>query len=162
MKTDPIPTKTSNKLPPPFREWIKAQYGRGRREHPTLNPMDSKPFHDSPSMKESKCASCGKPGHISLAGKRFYCRECDPDPSGWTALAEAKRKGRERNRQAIYNIAKKMGVLDRIEIQAHGGSCLLDGKVYYYAQKKKARKKGSNKTYQMRGVQHFFDVFLSP
>lgn len=73
-------------------------------------------------------------------------------------LNEARKKSRARNRNAMRNIARRMKIEDRVEFP-NEGTCLLDGRVYYYAQKKRARVKGEKKYYDMRGFKHFVEVF---
>ena len=58
----------------------------------------------------------------------------------------------------MHNMVERLGLTDRVSFP-NEGTCLLDGKFFYYAQKKKARKKGKNKHYSMRGFQHFIDTF---
>ena len=69
-----------------------------------------------------------------------------------------RREMRANKRQSMHNMAKRLKIVERVEFP-NEGTCLLDGQFYYYAQKKKARVKGNNKYYQMRGFQHFIDVF---
>lgn len=76
----------------------------------------------------------------------------------WEAMHEARKKSRGRKRNAMHNIAARLGIADRLEF-INEGTCLLDGRVYYYAQKRKARVKGQDKYYQMRGFEHFAQVF---
>jgi hypothetical protein len=85
----------------------------------------------------------------------------DSDSKMWDLIHQAKRASRDRKRNAMYNISERLKILDRVEF-VNEGTCLLDGKFYYYAQKKKARVKGKNKYYTMRGFQHFIDVFCEP
>jgi len=73
-------------------------------------------------------------------------------------VRELTRQHRRSKRNAMHNISKRLKILDRVEFP-NEGTCLLDGKFYYYAQKRKARVKGKKKMYQMRGFQHFIDVF---
>ena len=76
----------------------------------------------------------------------------------WEGINEAKKKTQARKRNAMHNIAKRLKIAERVEFP-NEGTCLLDGRVYYYAQKKKAKVKGTMKYYQMRGFEHFVKVF---
>lgn len=76
----------------------------------------------------------------------------------WDGVHEAVRRSRARKRNAMHNIAERLGISERLEF-INEGTCLLDGRVYYYAQKRKARVKGKGKYYQMRGFEHFAQVF---
>lgn len=76
----------------------------------------------------------------------------------YEGLREARRRKRRRNRNAMRKAVEKSGVLERVEF-INEGTCLLDGKFYYYAQKKTARRKGDSKYYQMRSFEHFIEVF---
>jgi len=71
-----------------------------------------------------------------------------------------KNQSKSRKRNVMYNESKKRGILDRVEFIHDGGACVIDGKYYYYSQKKKGRVKGSKKYYQMRGFNHFLDTFI--
>jgi len=76
----------------------------------------------------------------------------------YIGLQIAHQKMKASRRQSMHNISERLKIVDRVEFP-NEGTCLLDGKFYYYAQKKKARVKGTKKQYQMRGFQHFIDVF---
>lgn len=78
--------------------------------------------------------------------------------SEYAELNEAKKRSRARRRNAMHNIAARKKMLHRVEFP-NEGTCLLDGRVYYYAQKRKARVKGRTKYYDMRGFEHFITVF---
>jgi hypothetical protein len=86
------------------------------------------------------------------------CTDYDDDSGMWEAMRAAQEASRERKRSAMHNISARLKILDRVEF-INEGTCLLDGRVYYYAQKKKARVKGEKKYYQMRGFEHFVKVF---
>jgi len=85
----------------------------------------------------------------------------DTDKDMWAEMRQGQKRAKARKRNAMHNIAKRMKIEDRVEFP-NEGTCLLDGHVYYYAQKKKARVKGRNKYYQMRGFKHFVEVFARP
>lgn len=76
----------------------------------------------------------------------------------WDAVNESRKRGKSRRRNAMWNISKRMKILDRVTFP-NEGTCLLDGRVYYYAQKRRARVKGTKKYYDLRGFQHFVEVF---
>lgn len=110
------------------------------------------------------CSLCGQPGEIKYTSDDIgrVCVHCEAtDKDAYAAMRSAKRASKDRNRNAMHNIADKMGVADRVTFP-NEGTCLLDGKFYYYAQKKKARVKGKQKYYKMRGFQHFIDRFGKP
>lgn len=120
--------------------------------------MDTLPSSDRPIRK---CSLCGNTREIKYTDDELgdvcdYCESTDKDM--WASLKQSRSRGRERKRNAMYNISKRLKILDRVEFP-NEGTCLLDGKVYYYAQKKKARVKGQKKYYQMRGFEHFVTVF---
>jgi len=107
------------------------------------------------------CSLCGKTTEIkyvddSLGKICVFCEAVDKDM--WAALHEARRKNRARKRNAMLNISKRLKITHRVTFP-NEGTCLLDNRVYYYAQKKKARVKGEKKYYQMRGFEHFINVF---
>ena len=78
----------------------------------------------------------------------------DMDPfNKWRKESKAKK------RKSLYNILKRNGLLDRCRFP-NEGTVIVDNKYTYYCQKKTAIVKGFDKKYQMRGVQHFIDVFL--
>jgi hypothetical protein len=59
----------------------------------------------------------------------------------------------------MRNISERKKILDRVSFP-NEGTCLLDGRVYYYAQKRTARIKGQKEYYQMRGFEHFLAEFM--
>jgi hypothetical protein len=73
-------------------------------------------------------------------------------------LNTAESKG-EYRRRSLCNMITKFNLMDRTE-WINDATVLIDNKYYYYAQKRKARVKGSKKYYQMRGFEHFYEVFL--
>ena len=112
-------------------------------------------------MSEVKCSLCGKLAEIKYTCEDTgsVCVRCESvDADLWAACKVARGHQRERKRNAMHNIAKRLKILDRVSFP-NEGTCLLDGCVYYYAQKKKARRKGEQKYYQMRGFAHFIEVF---
>jgi hypothetical protein len=107
------------------------------------------------------CSLCGREAAICHADDELgnVCIHCEAsDKDMWEALKQARQKSQARKRNAMHNIAKRLKILDRVEFP-NEGTCLLDGKVYYYAQKRKARVKGQAKYYQMKGFEHFIQVF---
>jgi len=70
----------------------------------------------------------------------------------------AKQK-RHNNRKALSNLIERYNLEDRARWLNPGAVC-IDEKFYYYCQKKIAKVKGVDKQYQMRGVQHFYDIFI--
>lgn len=100
------------------------------------------------------CSLCGRHSKIKCSDDVLgnVCDNCEGDM--W------RKKSRQRKRNAMHNIAKRMKITHRIEF-INEGTCLLDERVYYYAQKRKARVKGEQKYYQMRGFKHFVEVFGS-
>lgn len=116
-----------------------------------------------PEQDIQKCSLCGGMREVKYTSENLgvVCALCEAtDRDLWASLKEDRKKSRERKRNAMHNIAKRMKIESRVEFP-NEGTCLLDGKVYYYAQKKKARVKGQSKYYQMRGFQHFVDVFAN-
>ena len=113
---------------------------------------------DSPNTE--KCYICGQVREIAYSGdKGNVCTHCEQtDKDMWNALKEARNKQQIRKRNAMHNIAARLKITNRVEFP-NEGTCLLDGRVYYYAQKRKARVKGQKKYYQMRGFEHFVAVF---
>lgn len=75
-------------------------------------------------------------------------------------LKLARKKSRSMKRNAMHNIANRMKMIDRCSFQ-NEGTCLLDGRVYYYCQKRTARIKGEKRYIQMRGFQDFLETFAS-
>jgi len=66
-----------------------------------------------------------------------------------------------KKRKSTINILTKNGVPEEnIEIIYSGGAVRVYNKYYYFLRTKKAKVKDNKKTYQMRGVQHFYDTFL--
>ena len=110
-----------------------------------------------------KCSLCGQSSEIKyvcddLGSVCVHCEATDKDM--WAASKHARKKSGERKRNAMHDIGKRMKILDRLEFP-NEGTCLLDGRIYYYAKKRKARVKGTTKYYQMRGFEHFVNVFAS-
>jgi hypothetical protein len=96
---------------------------------------------------------------------KYACGPCqdkkdedEGDDNLWRILGKARQESCHRRANAMINISKKKKIMDRVEF-INDGTCLLDNRVYYYAQKKKARVKGQTKYYQMRGFAHFIKVF---
>lgn len=109
----------------------------------------------------SKCSICGKQQRIKYHAEDIgdVCVHCEAsDKDMWRSLREDRKRHRQRKRNAMHNIAKRLKIEHRVEFP-NEGTCVLDGRVYYYAQKRKARVKGQNKYYQMRGFEHFIQVF---
>ena len=107
------------------------------------------------------CCICGgtnkKFGYTSNIGD--VCDFCDgTDKDAYVFLNMAKRESKARTNQSMHNITERLKITDRVKF-INEGTCLLDDEFYYYAQKRKARVKGTTKQYQMRGFQHFIDVF---
>lgn len=112
-------------------------------------------------MNESKCSLCGNLAEIKYTDDDIgrVCVRCESvDRDLWAGLAAARRKQRGRRRNAMHNISKRLKILDRVSFP-NEGTCLLDGRVYYYSQKKTARRKGEKTYHQMRGFAHFVEVF---
>jgi hypothetical protein len=65
----------------------------------------------------------------------------------------------EYRRRSLCNMITKFKLADRTK-WINNATVLIDDKYYYYAQRRKARVKGKNKYYQMRGFEHFYEVFL--
>lgn len=113
-------------------------------------------------MLIAKCGLCGKDSEIKYTDSEIgrVCVHCEAtDKDLWKGLANDRKKSRERKRNAMRNIAERKKILDRVSFP-NEGTCLLDGRVYYYAQKKTARVKGQQQYYQMRGFEHFLSEFL--
>lgn len=116
----------------------------------------------SRSYPIDKCSLCGKQStEISYSCDELgnVCRHCDAtDKDAYASIKIWRKESRRRKRNAMRNIAKRLKITDRVKFP-NEGTCLLDDKVYYYAQKRKARVKGQKKYYQMRGFEHFIKVF---
>ena len=106
------------------------------------------------------CSLCGRKAEIKYSCDLGHvCVHCEAsDKDGWEALKQARNKSKDRKRNAMHNIAKRLKILDRVQFP-NEGTCLLDERVYYYAQKRKARIKGQAKYYQMKGFEHFIEAF---
>jgi len=74
-------------------------------------------------------------------------------------MKEARKKRKQRKRTSLENSIKKYKLQDRTK-WINEGSVVIDDMYYYYCQSKKAKVKGRNKYYQMRGFSHFYDTFL--
>lgn len=112
-------------------------------------------------MESAQCSLCGDVGPISYVCDELgsVCDHCDATDKDTSALLSASaEKIRDKKRNAMHNIAKRRNILHRVQFP-NEGTCLLDGRVYYYAQKRTARVKGKQKYYQMRGFAHFVDIF---
>jgi len=81
-----------------------------------------------------------------------------PDSEFWDAMKADRKKSKDRKRNAMHNIAKKMRIEHRL-IFPNEGTCLLDGRVYYYAQKRTARVKGTKEYIDIGGFQNFVNVY---
>jgi len=78
-------------------------------------------------------------------------------------LAEHRLRTKVRTRKQVNNMIDRLGLRSRVKL-LNEGTFEFDEKFIYYCQKKKARvsERGRGmKFYQMRGFQHFVDVFLS-
>ena len=62
---------------------------------------------------------------------------------------------KENKEKVLENSIKKYKLQDRTK-WINEGSIVIDDKYYYYCQSKKAKVKGYNKYYQMRGIQSFY------
>lgn len=116
-------------------------------------PLNSEPV--------GTCSLCGQVRDIKYVSKDLgsVCVNCEAsDKDMWESLKRDRRKTRQRKRDSMLSIARRLKIVDRVEFP-NEGTCLLDGRVYYYAQKQKARVKGQAKYYQMRGFDHFVKVF---
>ena len=115
----------------------------------------------TPCYPIGKCGLCGQVREIKYTSNDLgpVCVHCEAgDKDMWAGLKNDRTKSRERKRNAMHDIAKRLKITDRVEFP-NDGTCILDGHVYYYAQKRKARVKGTKKYYQMRGFEHFVSVF---
>jgi len=74
-------------------------------------------------------------------------------------MKEARKERKQRKRNSLENSIKKYKLQDRTK-WINEGSVVIDDMYYYYCQSKKAKVKGRNKYYQMRGFSHFYDTFL--
>jgi hypothetical protein len=91
--------------------------------------------------------------------KEYNCMNCHKDYCSCMKLKN--RLQQLKKRKSTINILMKNGVSEEnIEIIYLGGAVRVYGKYYYFSKSKKAKVKGNEKTYQMRGVQHFYDTFL--
>ena len=107
------------------------------------------------------CRLCGQSGEIKYTSDDLgpVSVRCEASDEGmWARLRNDRSISRDRKRNAMHNISKRLKITDRVEFPQEG-TCLLDGRFYYYSQKRKARVKGTQKCYQMRGFAHFVKVF---
>lgn len=120
---------------------------------------DSEPIHN---YLIGNCSLCGKHNtkiSYSCDDLGNVCLHCDAtDKDAYASIKIWRKESRRRKRNAMRNIAKRLKITHRVKFP-NEGTCLLDDKVYYYAQKRKARVKGQKKYYQMRGFEHFIKVF---
>ena len=107
------------------------------------------------------CSLCSRLKSVSYEGENLIvCEDCEAsDKDLWHGLREAKKEQCAKRRKSLVNSVKRFKLEDRAEYP-NEATVVIDGKYYYYCQKKKARVKGSKKYYQMRGFSHFVDVFL--
>ena len=135
-----------------------ARFEWGDKELPFEVP---KLVHKYANSTVGSCRHCSQERKVALYTYHnesfslcFKCSEFDNNAYD----LECRKIKRKRKRNAIENIAKRLKILDRIEM-VNEGTCLLDGRVYFYAQTRNARIKGVQKYYQMRGFEHFVEVF---
>lgn len=156
--------------------------GKGDRQRPVDKETYDKNYEEIDWSKTKKCSSCKKEYNVYHEDKELekrceennipiieICSSClskvfnevkkEYDPSEYDCLNEWKRKTRRKNRSALYNSVEKYKLEGRTK-WINEGSVIIDDKYYYYCQSKKARVKGSNKYYKMRGFSHFYDTFL--
>lgn len=82
------------------------------------------------------------------------------DTNDFSGFNEFKKIRREKRRNSLYNMINRLNLGNRCEF-INDGTVLFDGKYTYYCQSKKAKCRNNPKYYQMRGFQHFVDVFLN-
>lgn len=120
-----------------------------------------RPVREVADIQNGTCSLCGRDGEIKYSADDIgnVCVHCEAtDKDMWASLKHDRQKNRQQKRNAMWNISERLKIMDRVEFP-NEGTCLLDGRVYYYAQKRKARVKGEKKYYQMRGFEHFIKVF---
>ena len=81
------------------------------------------------------------------------------EKSEYECLHIWRKEARRKKRSSLENSIKKYKLESRTK-WINQGSVVIDDKYYYYCQSKKAKVKGHNKYYQMRGFSHFYDTFL--
>lgn len=156
--------------------------GKGDRQRPVDKETYDKNYEEIDWSKTKKCSSCKKEYNVYYEDKELekqyeeknipiidICSNClsvvfnevklEYDPSSYQCFNEGKRRARRKKRSALENSIKKYKLESRTK-WINRGSVVIDDKYYYYCQSKKAKVKGYNKYYQMRGFSHFYDTFL--
>jgi hypothetical protein len=107
--------------------------------------------------EEFTCSQCCRSGN-QASPQSAVCHSCEKDAFR-EYMREQRQKQGDRRRKSLVNILEKNNLTRRAEF-VNEGTVVIDEEFWYYSKAKKARAKGRKNFYQMRGFQHFLDVFI--